>query len=295
MKKRNLLVAAVAAMMLFNVGNVNAAVAPTTANCKDGKVYTNYYYFSDMNVVDVTSGRVTITSDYSTQGFYSAELISASGVTSDDLINAMDGNDNTILFKKAQIKIVDDSTTPSGIGEMKLSDFWGTVLNKADQKDNNGTVYHLVNHTWRKTDNKEIVDLVSVPISSIDNVSVNGLKAASVKINEEPVVGFIGKSGGSYGFNVVRKYSKGITSYVDPMTTVDYQSKKWILQPLAYYIQYCKAGDGIKNDITPTKKDNLPSNPKTGVATDVAAFTLVAAAAVAGLVVARKKGLFRQL
>lgn len=287
MKKRNLFVTALAAMLLFNVGNVSAT-EPTTKNCKDGVVYTNYYFFSDMNVIN---GNDYYNKDYRTEGNYTSKLLG--GISPDTLVKTMNnttGADEKLLYKKSQIQIVGDTESADGLNKMKLTDFWTLAKNKTDQTD--GNKYYAVTHSWSRVDNAELINFTSVDL--FRNFNINQLVAASLKIKGDATVSFVDKISGDFVFRVVRPYSTGTQFYGSSLTPISYENKQWALQPLGYYIQYCTAGDGIKNDAV-TGNKNLPNNPKTGVATDVAAFTLVAAAAVTGLVIARKKGLFRQL
>lgn len=256
LKKKNLLLMLATIFSLGFAVNVNAD-APTTNNCKDGKIYTNIYYFLDANVCqdtdkDCTGSNPFYTTDYITQGYYDASKILGS-ISADDL-DANFKSQTKLNISMGQIDVVSGSTD-TGLEKMSINTFFTNFL-RGDTNDNRNNTYHIVDHTWqRKTTSGIHLEELS-NYTQLEGKTVTQLANASIKTTTPSQISYVNLRKNSndkkeFTFQIERYYSSGLTKYtgnsfaaVTASTSTSSTEKNWYLNPGVYYVQYCEKGTG---------------------------------------------------
>ena len=252
-KKQTKILSVLLSLMLSLTVNVDALGVDAT-KCKDGVVYTNYYYLLDANTftgaaITEAGGVYNFMQTYvhKNQAFYEgSNIILLDGLKSTGFVN-YDGQKYNV--KEGAIKV---TTSPTdGINNININDFYDTFKKGSTKSDGSwveadDVTARMVYHAYNKvTDNTygETID----HMLDLSDYSTNDLITASVKLGTFPTVSRESITGGDPEKDIVltvtRKYANPSPyngSDFNDIVPIEAEDKTWYLQPAAYYIQYCE-------------------------------------------------------
>jgi len=243
----------------FNVLSVNAANESLDATtCKDGKVYTNYYFFLDASATTSSSSEAVKKVTYSTSGYYAATApndaleteIAANGFKNFNSVGGSVPIDYTNINKDISI---------DGVG---LKNFY-TLYKNGNARADSGTAY-VVEHNWSQLIGQVNTDPTDVKVSILEEDD-DDLVNASLKMNketefpEEPV-----KSTRVTNYpikiDIVRYYDQGFTPELDSSDFVPVVTNHYV-QPALYYVQYCEKTEATTKKTITYDKGNIEATP----------------------------------
>ena len=356
---------------------INVSAANTTVDatkCKDGKVYTNYYFF--LEVDNTTGGHAATGEDYLTDGYYKNEVqptalktvVANYGIMSDEFLTAVGVNGRGTGIVPISATNGEQALSVSGVG---LQTFYEILTGTATSSGNDS---YFIEHGWTKQ-NGQVSRLMGDNRLTFEANDIPDMLNATVLLSKYTIDVTMGLSevydNYPLDLKINRKYSVGMTPTIDNITPItvtygDNVERDSYLQPALYYIQYCeKAEDetpgtfvvkydanggknapatsattnvgtcvnissekptrsgyiflGWSRDENPTTADSdyaagkcykgedgtitlhavwkstSTDNPGTGVASHILSYIAIIGLGVGGLVLARKKGLFRQI
>ena len=269
MKKKNLLLTlAMAVCAWLGAINVSAATFDASA-CKDGVVYTNYFYFLAAQVKDTTGssndstkyGNNLTNNPYVTQGIYTNNIIPLSGLSNLDNAGA-----NYIVGNMIAVPItVNDS---NGVSNMNVLDFYTNVLAAANNSNGAWTdsattntknvVSHIVTHEyWTSVSNSNVVSAIKKDGLALgDYREPRALANASLQTASTPTISRLTNSNGStITIQISRNYANATPYYSSSyayLTLADSTgtTREWWLQPALAAIQYCERGTSTSDKLT---------------------------------------------
>ena len=281
MKKRNLLLTA--ALTVLSLGNLTVnAVAPKTTNdtldattCKDGVVYTNYYYLADAiwkgeTDIQNASGKIMSIAAKTTEGSYTdfiptgiSTVIGSKNIYTANNINKVAGVVNIIK---------DEEGNSDYINRVTLSDFWRNFnrfyddpLKGNTSSDGKKITTMNVAHQWAKFDfsSNQWSELSDSHVST-NSVDVSILKKASIKLTNVDINYQNDSTPTSARIKIARAYNEGAEFYYTDHAPITYETHNIYFQPQLYYVQYCvKAENENSKALTYNKNttDNVSNMP----------------------------------
>lgn len=261
----NILLLVVSFVMFCLTIDVSAANTTVDATkCKDGKVYTNYYFF--LEVDNTTDGHAATGQDYLTDGYYKNEVIPTSlksvvstyGLTSDQFLAAVgiDGKGEGVVPISAT-----DATKALSVTGVGLRTFYELLTGNATSSGND---VYFIEHGWSKQngqiskpmgDNRitfgsdDIINMMNATVL-LTKYSISSTNGLSDLYENYPI-----------DLKINRKYSEGMTPELTSssfapisVTYADNVARDSYLQPALYYIQYCEKAE-----------EELPTDPETFV------------------------------
>ena len=265
MKKKNLLLVFVATIgLLVGMSNANAATVNSSV-CKNGVVYTNYYYFlaaqgkdnSGSTYDSIYYGNNLKNNPYVTQGIYTNNIIALSGLTNFD-----NADSRYIISAVKEVPVTTKSS--NGINNMNVIDFYENMIASRSYSNNAWTdsstigtknvVSHIVKHAyWTSINNGQVSEYKT------DGVGTNGYNArqlanASLQLKNTPTVSRLSNVGSN---NITIQISRNYVG-ATPYYTKGYhyivaknasgKDIEWWLQPALAVIQYCEAKDSSSSN-----------------------------------------------
>ena len=171
--------------LCINVSVVDAAIP--TSKCKDGKVYTNYYYLLDANTFSgqavTDAGGVAAfmnTWTHITQGIYTNNIILLDGLADTGFQNY-----TGYEVQKGTVKV--SCSAADGVNNMNISDFYDAIFAGKNHKngswtDADGVTSHIVGHSYKRVDSStlEVGDSIITSTLDVTEASKSDLIQASV-------------------------------------------------------------------------------------------------------------------
>ncbi len=226
MKKNLRTIFAFIAAVIVGVGGVDAAAQRNiNANACD-TVYTNYYFFLDVN-----------DESYFANGVSSIQHDTIAKYSNNSYLT---DNFNTSNLGYGQVDVTRTTTTSSdGITSMSIKDFYAYYL-KAFANSNGtyqtGNNNFIVAHTWYSIDSDGTTthrvdgyDFTDYSKEQLANASLNAVSTITVQsaITPEQI--------NPFEIKINRHYYGSLTGY-----PLSYGNKNLYIQPALYYIQYCE-------------------------------------------------------
>ena len=242
MKKKLLgMIVIVTLVFLSTINNVYAAnTYVDEATCKNGEVYTNYYFFLDASE--------KMTKDYTTIGYYQnvvldpslEDVVNEYGIFSEEFSKVANRGYGVVPINTNN-KTLSISTT--GVG---LKTFYRIMIyNKNSMNVEDNSIF-LTEHNWSRVQN-QIVKETNTNSLTFTKQDLDDMVDATVMLNEYPTISPIFNLSDDNTYSVQiqisRKYSEGVINNYRNITPLGIVSNnvKWnaYLQPALFYVQYC--------------------------------------------------------
>lgn len=281
-KKHTKILSVLLSLMLSLTVNVDA-LGVDANKCKDGVVYTNYYYLLDANTftgaaITEAGGVYNFMQSYThtTQGVYTNNIILIDGLKSTGFQNV---DSDKYYVEKGSIKVTTSPT--SGLSNINIDDFYDTFYEAADKSngswtESDGVTSRIVAHAYRRVSSSGDVGETIDSALKVVEASKSDLIDASVKLGNYPEITYVELTSSDDFANditlqIARSYANPSSykeSSFSDITPVELEGKTWYLQPAVYFIQYCEKGNGASETKTVSYDANAGNDTVANKPTD---------------------------
>lgn len=242
MKKKILGIFMLATIVLLGtISSVNAAnTYVDEATCKEGEVYTNYYFFLDASDKMVN--------DYTTIGYYKNVVLDPSLEKVVDKYGIFSEEFSEVANRAYGVVPINTNNKTLGISTkgIGLKTFYRMMIYSTTNIDEEDNSVYLVEHNWSRLQG-QIVKPTSTKSLTFTKADLEDMVEATVMLNNYPTISPIFNLGDDETFpvqiQISRKYSKGVIGDYKDATPLKIVSDKveWnaYLQPALFYVQYC--------------------------------------------------------
>lgn len=255
--KNVLLTLVLAITVCLGMGNVQAIGVDAT-KCKDGKVYTNYYFLLDANTftgeaVTAAGGVYNFmqTWTHTTQGLYSNNIIQINGMKS----TGFDGyDDNLYSLDKGAIPVTNNATAANGLSNWSFKEYYDILYDSGNHNGGSwtdGDKAYVVSHAWANVSSTGDVGETKTDGVPVTQENRTELLNASVILGTAPSIGTVGlqpsdDQSTDFKIQIARNYANPQSytggAFAGNVTPVQIDGKSWYLNAAMYYVQYCEKG-----------------------------------------------------
>lgn len=262
-KIKNIILIFVAFMFCMTTMNVSAANPTVDPNvCKDGKVYTNYYYF----LLADTPNSITVGENQTEHdavlsyvknnwqpntymGLYRNNIIKPESLQNHGFYNL---DSKYIVSGNVPLKNQDNLTTT--INGMSYTTFYTNYVNSYQYRneglgswtEGSSTVSHVVTHQWTKYESSGTGYIIHNEDDSLDLSgyarNIAALIKATISANST-IIPIYPDSSTLIDFKITRNYANATAPIGNDYERLQIGGNQWILVPSAYYIQYCEPAE----------------------------------------------------